>query len=327
MAGDEVLSEGEIDALMEQVDSAAGKPAAGDDGEFRRFDFSAREHALLAEFTKLPALLARQGEALADALSDAFGLEFLLAAQPPELTSAGDALAALERHVAVSSATLAPLGVKVHVIAPAPLLSFIVNEYFGGSRNTIPDPDSRGTCTPSELRLAERLAAQALESLQLAWQEQLPLEYEALQTLGVPDRLEAVPPRELFLSLKFTLSGGEQASVLQLLLPFAALEPYRERFAPPRQEDKEVGSDWESYFRRELPGIALEIAGVLACKQLSLAALLELQPGSVIPIEAPQRVALRVDQITVAEGRYGTFEGSKALQIDTLVGAFGATGT
>jgi flagellar motor switch protein FliM len=325
MAGDEVLSEGEIDALMERVDDAGDTPASGDDGQYRRFDFSARERSLLAEFTKLPGLLERQGELLAEALADAFALDFLVAPQAPSLTTAADALVGLERHVAVSNTALSPLDGQAFVITPAPLLSFIVNEYFGGSRNTIPDPASRGAPTPSELRLAERLALQVLDSLKTAWVEQIAVDHEGIHTLGVPDRLEALPPKELLLRLDFSLSGGDQSSTLQLLLPFAPLEPFRERFAPPRRgEDKAPKSSWESYFRRELPGISLELCGVLGSRSISLAELLQLETGAVIPLDAPTHVALRVEQNTLAEGRYGRFEGNKAVQIERLAGALGA---
>lgn len=327
MAGDEVLSEGEIDALMERVEDAGNEPATGDDGQYRRFDFSARERSLLAEFTKLPGLLERQAEALGDALADAFALEFIVAPQPPALTTAADALASLERHVAISNASVSPLEGQAFVVAPATLLSFIVNEYFGGSRNTIPDPASRGAPTPSELRLAERLAQQMFESLKNSWEEQLALEFGDLQTLGVPDRLDALPPGELLLRLEFALSGGDQSSSLQLLLPFAPMEPYRERFAPPRGVDEKAPqSSWESYFRRELPGIALELAAVLESRSMSLAKLLELEVGAVLPMAAPTHVELRVDQTALASGRYGSFEGSKAVQIEKLAGALNGTG-
>ena len=60
MASDDVLTEGEIDALMESVDDGTSAADAADDGQFRRFDFAAREQSLLREFTAPPCVaLAR----------------------------------------------------------------------------------------------------------------------------------------------------------------------------------------------------------------------------------------------------------------------------
>jgi flagellar motor switch protein FliM len=327
MAGDELLSDGELDALMESVDDSGNAPA-GDDGEFRRFDFTSRERSMLAELSRLPGLLERQAEMLAQRLQEAFGLEFSVTAEPAELVSVADVLVALERHVALTSAAAAPMAAPVFVVSPAPLLSFVVNQYFGGGRSGLPDPSQREALTPSELRLAERIASLALDSLCSAWEAQLPLEVTELQTLGVPDRLEALPREDALLRWNLALNCAERESTVQIMLPWAPLEPFRERFALPRKQAAETTtkSDWESYFRRELPGISLELAGVLDSRPMSLAALLELETGAVIPIEAPRQVRLCVDQVTLAAGRYGTFEGNKAVQLERLASVLRGAG-
>ena len=102
-------------------------------------------------------------------------------------------------------------------------------------------------------------------------------------------------------------------------MPFAALEPHRERFTPPRKKgDAVTGQSWEPFFRRELPGIELELAGVLATRSIALADLLQLQAGAVIPLAHTDQVSLKVEDVTLAEGRYGSFEGAKAVQVQRL---------
>jgi len=57
---------------------------------------------------------------------------------------------------------------------------------------------------------------------------------------------------------------------------------------------------------------------VLDTRSISLADLLELRPGAVLPLAPPEEVRLLVDGVTLAEGRYGTFEGMKAVQLTRL---------
>ncbi|EED30887.1 Surface presentation of antigens protein [gamma proteobacterium NOR5-3] len=318
MASDDVLTEGEIDALMESVDDGTSAADAADDGQFRRFDFAAREQSLLREFTALGPLIERQAEMLGVALESGFSIEFTVLAQTPELLSVADAVASLERSVAVTNSSLSPLAGPVFAIAPAELLSFVVNAYFGGG-SAAPSDSSRSSLTPTELRLAERIAEFQLSSISQAWTDKLALEAGELTTLGVPDRLEMLPSSDMLLRIAFSLSAGEFSSQISLMLPFAALEPYRERFLPPRKKDEvSDGKSWEPFFRRELPGIELEVAGVLATQSIALADLLQLQAGMVIPIKPPEEVRLNIDNVTLAEGRYGSFDGVKAVQLHRL---------
>jgi flagellar motor switch protein FliM len=325
MASDDVLTEGEIDALMESVDDGTGAADAADDGQYRRFDFAAREKSLLREFTALGPLLERHAEMLSAALESAFSVEFSVRSEVPTLLSVADTLASLERSVAVTTSSLSPLAGPVFAIGPASLLSFIVNAYFGGGGHGAPADTRRSHLTPSELRLAERLAEIQLNCITQAWADKLPLEAGDLSTLGVPDRLEMLPGTDVLLRLAFTLSAGDLESTVQLLLPFSSLEPYRDRFAPPRKKEAaDSGPSWEPFFRRELPGIELELAAVLATRPIALADLLQLQEGAIIPLTAPEMVSLKVENVLLAEGRFGTFEGFKAVQLQRLASLLSA---
>lgn len=320
MATEDVLTEGEIDALMESVDDAASAADAGDDGEFRRVDFAAREHSLLREFTALSSLLERQAELLAAALESAYSLEFTIRTAPAELLTVADALAGFERAVGVTTATLPPLNGPIFVVTPTKLLSHVVNAYFGGGSVSAPSSEQRQTLTPTELRVAGRIADTHLQCLCGAWMDKLPLESGETATLGVPDRLEMIPRKDLLLRLRLSLSRQDLEVNLDLLLPFSELEPYRDRFAPPKKklEETDLNDSWEPFFRRELPAIELDISAVLERQLMTLGELLELAEGTVIPIAPPEEVTVMLDGLEIAEGRYGSNEGMKAVQVESL---------
>jgi len=102
MAGNEVLSEGELDALMSSVDTA---PAAGaSDGQYRSFDFTSREQSLLAQFVTLKPVIERHAELLCAALDSVFARSFTLEPGAARLVTFGDLAVSLE---GVPGATLA----------------------------------------------------------------------------------------------------------------------------------------------------------------------------------------------------------------------------
>lgn len=318
MASDDVLTEGEIDALMESVDGEGAAADSADDGRYRRFDFGAREQSLLREFVALKSLSERHAEVFTKALESAFSLEFFVRPLEPDLLSVADTLASLERATAVSTCTLAPLPGPVFIMCPGNFLSYVVNAYFGGGK-AAPASGDRGALTPTELRVAERVAERQLHCLCVAWADKIPLETNDLLTNGNAERLEMLPGTDLLLRMRFVLCAQDLEMPLDIYMPFADLEPYRLRFAPPKKNDAADAVDsWEPFFRRELPGIHIEIAGVLTTRSITLADLLQLAPGSVIPIPPPEAITVKADETTLAEGRYGSFEGTKAVQLNRL---------
>ncbi|MEE4277791.1 MAG: FliM/FliN family flagellar motor switch protein [Halieaceae bacterium] len=317
MAEEEVLTESEIDALMETVEEGKESSEPSDDGEYRRFDFNARDRSILREFTALTALIERHAEDLAERLEKAFSIEFEVRAQAPALLPVQDVIASLESAAAVTTVTLKPLQEPVFLIAPSSLLSFIVNAYFGGS--TTRTTEAREHLTPTELRIAERLVEIQLGCLTDAWRDKLPLDASEPVTLGVADRLQMLPGTDVLLKLAFSMTLGEFEGKAYIFVPFAELEKYQPRFAPPRREAAHEKSDsWEAYFRRELADIEIEVAAVFSGRSITLAELLEVKTGSVVPIAPPEQVRLCVEGTTIASGRYGALDGMKAVQVHRL---------
>lgn len=320
MTTEDVLSEGEIDALMERVDDDANGDGTTVDGEYRRFDLSARERSALSSFTALGGLTERQAAILSGDFEKVFSIEAEIVADTPVLRNVTDTLAALDNCVAVTRAELTPLPGGAFVITSAPLLSFVVNRYFGGGSVSPPATSERDVLTPSELRIGERIAGIALEALASTWQDRLPVASGALHTRAVADAIEALPRSDLLLHLGFSVTAEDMTGRIQLFLPFADLDPHQARFAPPRKQDDAPaeGSSWAPFFRRELPRLDVEVVACLVSRSIALADLLALSCGSVVPLPAPRDVALKVEGITVAGGRYGSFEGKKAVQLELL---------
>lgn len=307
MADSDLLNEEEIDALTSDDDGAAYRP----------FDFTSRERTLLGQFTALAGINERHADGLGRALADTFSLDFTVDAQSLQLSSYGDLAMATEPTLGLATLDIAPLGGPCHVLMPPELLSLLVNQYFGGGRNALPAQQSRSSLTPSELRLAERLAGLVGEAMAAAWADKLALRPGEPTVVMHPDRLESVPARDVALLLAFDLAVGDWRSSLRVVIPFALLEPHRQRFAPPRRGAEE-GPGWEPYLRRELLQVPVEVSGVLCSRELPLAELLTLRIGSVLPIEVPAEAELRVEGEAFAAGKYGSHDGRKAVKLTRL---------
>ena len=309
MADSEILNEDEIDALTRDDSSA--------EGSYRLFDFTARERSVLGQFAALTGINQRHADLLEDALAGTFSIDFELHAQSLQLSSYADLAMSVGPVLGLATVELGPLSGPCHVLMEGDFLSLLVNDYFGGSRSGPPAARERSDLSPSELRLAERVAALVLDTMVAAWADKLVLQPGEATVSSTADRLEVLPARDTALLLGFDVSAGEYRGQLQVALPLAGLEAHRERFAPPRRA-AETGPGWEPYFRRELRAVPLELSGVLSTREIALADLLALHVGSVLPLDVPAEVDLQVEGECYARGTYGSHEGRKAIKITRL---------
>lgn len=314
MAGNEVLSEGELDALMSSADTSPADGAS--DGQYRSFDFTSREQSLLAQFVSLKPVIERHAELLCAALDSVFARSFTLEHGAARLVTFGDLAMSLDETVGIGTLNLAPLAGNSHIISNPDLLSYLVNQYYGGGRTASPATRSRAALSGSELRMAERLAELVLETMTPAWADKLVLAPGELSVDMYPDALAAEPPGDLALCIPFSVGLEDGTSQIQVVIPFAALEPHKARFAPPRRREREQEApSWEPYFRRELLDVQVELAAILSSRDISLAELLELRVGDVISLPMSGSAALNVEGEPFGSGEYGAHKGHKAIKI------------
>ena len=65
----------------------------------------------------------------------------------------------------------------------------------------------------------------------------------------------------------------------------------------------------------------MEISGTIADTEISLRDVFMLRPGDVIPVTMPEQVTLKVDGVSMFNGRFGVHKGHNAVKV---VGRFDA---
>lgn len=313
-----VLTEEEIEAL---VDHAVTDPAF-DDGQFKSHDFGAGEALTLSKWSELDGLLRAHAEALQGLLLRNFGQEATVEPFAPLFARAGDLLPAMSERLALITTEIKPLDGESHLELPGGLLSFLVNQYFGGG--SVATPKLAGKVTPSEQRLGEQLGKDILRTLVEIWSDRLALEPGDLYIDITPDRLALLPADMGYVVLTFMVTcGSDFRGEFRLLLPYEALEFQAPRLMPVKKEVPEpvVEPEWEARLKSAVPEISVEMSGLVSLVETSLRNLLALKVGTVIPINEPQNVQLAVEGRALAMGSYGAHEGRRAVQITEFSGS------
>ena len=130
MSSEDVLSEGELDALMESVASTADVPdETGKQPHCKPFDFSTREQTLLAQMPALKNLNEKHCLALAQGISQLYKIAAQVEVEKIQPVKGGRRDSRNPASSGINLLEIAPLNGISFLVLPGELLSFIVDQF------------------------------------------------------------------------------------------------------------------------------------------------------------------------------------------------------
>jgi len=127
-------------------------------------------------------------------------------------------------------------------------------------------------------------------------------------------------PHETVILQRFTLVPAHgRPGVVTFVYPQATLRPIEALLSAKVHDDSaQLDPEWRYRMSCALESIRLPVRTVLARPELSMAQLLQLKPGDVIPINLSPKVPLLVASKRFAEGTIGEQEGKAALLVESV---------
>lgn len=224
----------------------------------------------------------------------------------------------LPASASISAYRLAPLKGHALLRLDAEMISVIVDRFYGGSGNrALP---FRGEFTPTEDRMIARLADTTMAALADCWSTIFALDAALVsRETGIGPSAGFQPSDQVVLQ-RYTIEvPREDKWTLDILIPLAALrnvEPLSGSTV--HEHPEEADALWQTRLARQMDHIRLPARTVLARPNLSLAELMQLQPGDVIPVHIARSLPLIVGDRIVAHGSIGEQDGRAAFLIEKL---------
>lgn len=322
MASKDVLSEGELDALMESFSDANAPPGdAALTKSCEPFDFSSRDQNLLAQLPAVGNLNEKLALEYAQVVRKLYGISVQVDVESARVVALEELFAEISSPTAVNTVRIAPLSGVSYVIFPGELLSIVVDRYFGGALGGTGAAVSRTTLTHSERRVNDALLEGFLTTLADTWGEKVKLAGTVKSFECNPDFLQAPIPAQQMLCFPFCLRIGEWSANLTWAVPHASIEPLRAKLgsSEPVQEPAQRNTDWEQHFLRELSSVELEVIGAFAPEQFSIAEVLGFKTGSIVPLRMPTEVWVSVEGQRFSIGEHGVLNGHKSVKIREML--------
>jgi flagellar motor switch protein FliM len=188
------------------------------------------------------------------------------------------------------------------------LIYSIVDVLLGGRRGTAAMRIEGRPYTTIERVLVQRMVEVVLADAKAAFEPLTPVTF-ALDRLETNPRFAAIArPANAAILVKLRIDMEDRGGRIELLLPYATLEPIRKMLLQQFMGEK-FGRDniWESHLATELWTTQMEVRAVLDEQQISLQRVLNLQVGDTLMLNAgpDSLVELRAGQIPLTRGRMG----------------------
>jgi flagellar motor switch protein FliM len=180
--------------------------------------------------------------------------------------------------------------------------------------------EGRSEFTGVEQLVLKRLLTILTDAMRRAWEDVLPFQPEVLRLEVDPRMTNIAPPGDVGIVATFELSGGIEGR-LQLVIPYAAVEPAKGKLAAPRQLAQRGDGRIQKLLVREVEQVEVDVRGLLGCATIPFSRLLELQPGNLLLLDSDEGspVPIFVQGRRKMLGRPSVFGGAMALVVETTL--------
>jgi flagellar motor switch protein FliM len=192
-----------------------------------------------------------------------------------------------------------------------PSLAFaIVDRLFGGRGATL---EAERELTGIERNVMRRIVTRVFEELEQGWARIMDLKAEPVGFETNPQFIQVVPPGETAIVVTLRLNMPSAGGIISICYPYVTLEPVLEKLATQNWLDHRregLASEEHEQIKRFMACVDVELDAQLSRTRMTLADLLSLSPGMVIPLPARvgDPVTLRVQgrpKYTATIGKVG----------------------
>jgi len=204
------------------------------------------------------------------------------------------------------------------------LIYSIVDVLLGGRRGTAAMRIEGRPYTTIELNLVQRMVEVVLQDACAAFEPLSPVQFE-LDRLETNPRFAAIArPANAAILVKLRIDMEDRGGRIELLLPYATLEPIRKMLLQQFMGEK-FGRDniWESHLATELWSTKMEVSAVLDEVQKPLGEVMNLKVGDTLMLDAGPDglIELRCDDIPVTHGHMGRIGHNIGVRLDRPLSA------
>lgn len=321
MTDEQVLNRDEVDALLNGVDSGAvATGAAAPPGHVQSYDFSHEMRIVRGRMPTLEMINERFARLFRASVYNMLRRSPDIQVGPVQMKKFGEYVQTLQLPTSLNLVRVAPLRGTGLIVLGSTLVFAMVDNFFGGNGRHARIEGREFTATES--RVIHMLLKCAFANLREAWSHVAPIEIEYLSSELNPHFANIVSPTEIVVITSFHIELEGGGGDLHVTLPYSMIEPLRDVLDSGVQSDLEHDERWLHSLREEIEEAEVSMTTVLGRAQLSLADLVNLAPGDVIPCDFTGQATVFAEDVPLFRGSFGVSRGLQAVKVEQRVRAF-----
>jgi flagellar motor switch protein FliM len=319
VSDDKILDQDEIDALIHGVDTGAVNttPEPGPN-EVRNYDFNNQMRIVRGRMPTLEMINERFARLFRVSLYNLLRRTAEISVQAIQVKKFSEYVHTLHVPTSLNMVKMNPLRGTALVVLEPKLVFATVDNFFGGTGRHAKIEGREFTAT--EQRIIHMVLRNVFSDLHEAWSHVAPIDLEFVQSEINPHFANIVSPSEIVVVTSFHVEVDGGGGNLHVTMPYSMIEPLREILDAGVASDR-VDKDerWMVTLREEIEDAEVQLTTRLGHCHLSLAALLNLKPGDIVPCDFHGKVTLLAEDVPVFRGSYGLSHGLQAVKVEERV--------
>jgi flagellar motor switch protein FliM len=319
VSDDKILDQAEIDALIHGVDTGAVNTAPEPvPNEARNYDFANQMRIVRGRMPTLEIINERFARMFRVSMYNLLRRTAEIAVQPIQVKKFSEYVHTLHVPTSLNLVKMNPLRGTALVVLEPKLVFATVDNFFGGNGRHAKIEGREFTAT--EQRIIHMVLRNVFADLHEAWSHVAPIDVEFIQSEINPHFANIVSPSEIVVVTTFHIEVDGGGGNLHVTMPYAMIEPLREILDAGIASDRvEKDERWLLTLREEIEDAEVQLTTRLGRCNISLATLLNLKPGDIVPCDFAGKVTVLAEDVPIFRGSYGLSHGQQAVKFEERV--------
>ncbi|QFU23483.1 flagellar motor switch protein FliM [Shewanella eurypsychrophilus] len=315
----DLLSQDEIDALLHGVDDVDEDEVEEDGFDARSYDFSSQDRIVRGRMPTLEIVNERFARHLRISMFNMMRRAAEVSINGVQMLKFGEYVHTLFVPTSLNMVRFSPLKGTALITMEARLVFILVDNFFGGDGRFHAKIEGR-EFTPTERRIVQLLLKIIFEDYKDAWAPVMDVEFEYLDSEVNPAMANIVSPTEVVVVSSFHIEVDGGGGDFHITMPYSMIEPIRELLDAGVQSDtQDTDMRWSKALKDEIMDIDVGIDATIVEQEIKLKDVMEFKVGDIIPVELPEHIVLRVEDLPTFRCKLGKARDNLALSISAKI--------
>ncbi|NKF50143.1 flagellar motor switch protein FliM [Shewanella sp. WXL01] len=315
----DLLSQDEIDALLHGVDDVEEDEIDEGGADARTYDFSSQDRIVRGRMPTLEIVNERFARHLRISMFNMMRRAAEVSINGVQMLKFGEYVHTLFVPTSLNMVRFSPLKGTGLITMEARLVFILVDNFFGGDGRFHAKIEGR-EFTPTERRIVQLLLKIIFEDYKDAWAPVMDVEFEYLDSEVNPAMANIVSPTEVVVINSFHIEVDGGGGDFHITMPYSMIEPIRELLDAGVQSDKQdTDMRWSQALRDEIMDVEVGVDANIVEKELTLREVMDFKAGDVIPVELPEHIMMRVEDLPTFRCKLGQSRENLALKVSEKI--------